>query len=498
MVRKHIHVPQSAVGAVLLVSFGMLAVIFTLVLNHASPPSKQLLVGAAGTGECFSNMKVTPSSTSAGGSVTCEFSVDDTLVRSNKVSCGIQKQDGTFVSGVSCNGNAVGTTGAKFTCNAPSSPGTYSVVGYNVDANPNPLYWTNCTKKEVRGSLVVAGTSATATPTTGSGATPTPTTGSSQSSYKVNSVAWVRNAGDAGVCWTGFADSSCNLLSHEGGGSQTDLTCSHSDGSRRTTTITNSTSAPINVYCVQYNCAQCTDSKSTTHASCNGVPQMNIRPFDLAPGESKTCTYMATGGGGTQTPTATPVPGNQPTPTTPPVGSCTNPMPDPSWISPSGTTTAGTQTITWEQVAGAKSYALRINDLSNGWKPSEPGGSGCSTLYPGDICIDDLSGASHSYTFVDGRNYSIWVHARNACDNWSTGYKVNLQAAGTSQGGQAPTATKTPSNGTNHGCTAQKNKGDYNCDGVVDMSDIKDWFVDYDAGNATLDDLEYWRRSFKR
>lgn len=495
MVRKHIHVPQSAVGGVLLVSFGMLAVIFTLVLNHVSLSSKQFSAGAAGTGECFSNMKVTPSSISPGGAVTCEFSVDDTLVRANKVSCGIQKQDGTFVSGVSCSGNAVGTTAAKFTCNAPSAPGTYSVVGYNVDANPNPLFWTNCTKKEVRGPLVVYGTAASPTPTTASGNTPTPTTGSSSSSYKVYSVAWVRNAGDAGVCWTGFADSSCNLLSHEGGGSQTDLTCSRSDGSRHTTTITNSTNAPINVYCVQYNCAQCTDSKSTTHASCNGIPQMNIRPFDLAPGASETCTYAAAGGG-QQSPTATPVPGGNPTAT--PGGSCTNPMPDPSWISPSGTTTAGTQIVTWEQVAGAKSYAIRINDLSNGWKPSEPGGSGCNSLYPGDICIDDLSGASYSYTFVDGRNYSIWVHARNACDNWSAGHKVNLQAAGTGQGGgQTPTPTK-PSNTSAQGCIVQKNMGDYNCDGIVDMSDVKGWFVDYDEGNATLDDLEYWRRSFKR
>jgi len=84
----------------------------------------------------------------------------------------------------------------------------------------------------------------------------------------------------------------------------------------------------------------------------------------------------------------------------------------PTGLAPSGTL-YGDQTlnISWNAVAGATSYAIRVDDLANGWNCAGAG-------TPGDVCTD-IAGTAYSYNFQAGHSYNIWVHSRSACGTYS-------------------------------------------------------------------------------
>jgi len=71
------------------------------------------------------------------------------------------------------------------------------------------------------------------------------------------------------------------------------------------------------------------------------------------------------------------------------------------------TVTCGSPTLLkWNAVTGATKYAIRINDLTNGWVGD------CSLAQnTGDVCNDNISGTTYSFTTTPGHTYSWWVHA---------------------------------------------------------------------------------------
>ena len=85
----------------------------------------------------------------------------------------------------------------------------------------------------------------------------------------------------------------------------------------------------------------------------------------------------------------------------------------PTGLAPSGNITAGTRNITWNAVSGITKYALRVDDLTNGWTGT------CSSVNPGDVCNNNVTGTSYSYNFIAGHSYHIWVHAIAACGVYS-------------------------------------------------------------------------------
>lgn len=56
----------------------------------------------------------------------------------------------------------------------------------------------------------------------------------------------------------------------------------------------------------------------------------------------------------------------------------------------------------------------------------------------------------------------------------------------------SPLLTSTPS------CLAERNQGDYDCNGQVNEDDYKAWLADYKEGKTVLSYYEYWRRAFYR
>lgn len=80
----------------------------------------------------------------------------------------------------------------------------------------------------------------------------------------------------------------------------------------------------------------------------------------------------------------------------------------PTGLTPSGTLAPGTYTLSWNPVAGATKYALRIDDQINPWTGT------CDVVNPGDVCTD-VATNSYTYTFQAGHSYSWWVHALSGC-----------------------------------------------------------------------------------
>ncbi len=133
-------------------------------------------------------------------------------------------------------------------------------------------------------------------------------------------------------------------------------------------------------------------------------------------------------------PTATPKPG---TPTsaaaTPQPGTCSKPA-MPVVTSPTNAgALPGKVKVVWKSAPGTKTYAMRIDDMSNGWKGD------CSVSQnPGDLCVDNIAGSSTSYEFtgVAGHTYYIWLHSINYCGEWSEAWQYivttpPVNAAGT-------------------------------------------------------------------
>lgn len=104
----------------------------------------------------------------------------------------------------------------------------------------------------------------------------------------------------------------------------------------------------------------------------------------------------------------------------------------PTGLSPNGIITPGLRNITWNPVAGATRYAIRVDDLSNPWAST----TSCSSVNPGDVCTE-LTGTSISYTFQSGKAYDIWVHSVNNCGTYSPSAVAKATVP-------TPTPTSTP------------------------------------------------------
>jgi hypothetical protein len=55
-----------------------------------------------------------------------------------------------------------------------------------------------------------------------------------------------------------------------------------------------------------------------------------------------------------------------------------------------------------------------VDDTSNGWV-----GNCASPQNPGDICLDNLTTTSYSFAPTPGHSFTWWVHAIDACGQWS-------------------------------------------------------------------------------
>lgn len=87
---------------------------------------------------------------------------------------------------------------------------------------------------------------------------------------------------------------------------------------------------------------------------------------------------------------------------------------------------------TWPAVAGALSYAIRVDDTSNAWDAD------CSPINGGDIC-EYVVGTSRTWTGTYSGNYTAWVHACNGA-----GCSGSVATSFTCPPQPAPVVTLTP------------------------------------------------------
>ena len=87
----------------------------------------------------------------------------------------------------------------------------------------------------------------------------------------------------------------------------------------------------------------------------------------------------------------------------------------PPTLLPSSCPLPGTSaSLSWNPSNGATFYALRVDNLTNGWTGT------CATVNPGDVCTN-VSATSYSFSSSPGANYNWWVHACDAsvcCDSF--------------------------------------------------------------------------------
>ncbi len=68
--------------------------------------------------------------------------------------------------------------------------------------------------------------------------------------------------------------------------------------------------------------------------------------------------------------------------------------------------------LSWNPVAGASKYLVRIDDTANGW--------GGYNRQPGDIIDDNVASASYTNNSGQaGHNYQVWVHSADSSNNLS-------------------------------------------------------------------------------
>jgi hypothetical protein len=143
----------------------------------------------------------------------------------------------------------------------------------------------------------------------------------------------------------------------------------------------------------------------------------------------------------TLTPTPTPMPTDTPTlppPLIPTKAACSIPALV-TGQNPTGTAACGLTSLTfrWNSVAGATNYAIRVDENPVSWSGT------CSSINPGDTCIDNLITTSYTRSVVPGRTYRWWVHAINSC-GWSSAnlYNVTVPLCPKSTPTPTPTSTK--------------------------------------------------------
>jgi hypothetical protein len=160
---------------------------------------------------------------------------------------------------------------------------------------------------------------------------------------------------------------------------------------------------------------------------------VNLRVYNTAVGpRTLNCAVV---------PTLTPTPTRTPTPTpsaTPSPTPCALPAAPVSLTVSAQSCPSNTRTLDWSDVAGATSYAFRLDENYDSWV-----GISCATPQnPGDSCLDGLpvSPSSRSVTSIQGRTYKVWVHAVNSC-----GYSPQAQITFTHAACPTNTPTPTPS-----------------------------------------------------
>ena len=117
------------------------------------------------------------------------------------------------------------------------------------------------------------------------------------------------------------------------------------------------------------------------------------------------------------------------------------PPPPPTNLTSSCPLPGNSIALGWSFALGAKYYAVRIDDLSNGWSGD------CSQPYSGDFCINIDSHYSSTYSLTyyigpgaSGHSFAWWVHAVNYLEMWSpAAYGPNVTCPVLT-----PTSTSTP------------------------------------------------------
>ncbi len=87
----------------------------------------------------------------------------------------------------------------------------------------------------------------------------------------------------------------------------------------------------------------------------------------------------------------------------------------------------GVQAITWTTPQYVTSYALRIDNTEDPYLPPLTGRSAT-----GDVRIDNWPSNSYPYDFIAGKQYSLWIHGINNCNqqyqdaqgNYNPGYSI--------------------------------------------------------------------------
>lgn len=87
------------------------------------------------------------------------------------------------------------------------------------------------------------------------------------------------------------------------------------------------------------------------------------------------------------------------------------PIPVPAGLSPSGTVSGTSVTLSWQGVASAHSYAVRANDDT---VPSTRDPRNNCPGNPHFLCVNGLAATSITVPVVPGRSYWWWVHACSA------------------------------------------------------------------------------------
>ncbi|MBI4035965.1 hypothetical protein HY383_03370 [Candidatus Daviesbacteria bacterium] len=99
-------------------------------------------------------------------------------------------------------------------------------------------------------------------------------------------------------------------------------------------------------------------------------------------------------------------------------------MTTPTLLSPAGNIDAGTRNITWNRVANATAYSVRVADRTDGSSGDIENCDTCTVdLTPAALSCANTADTtcSYSYNFLSGHNYDIWVHSKvdNNSECWS-------------------------------------------------------------------------------
>lgn len=144
--------------------------------------------------------------------------------------------------------------------------------------------------------------------------------------------------------------------------------------------------------------------------------------------------------------------------------------PPPTGLSPSGSTTTGVHSITWDAVAGY-AYAIRVDDQSDGvaWTGK------CGALNSGnepnanDACSNTLTASSFAFNFQEDHTYKIWVHNISA-SGWSDATSVTVVTTAAPIDTPTPTLTGAPTPTTEPSPIIAYNFNEGTADWIYDQS----------------------------